>query len=444
MWAKTRNLYFWKGITENFKKVLSKWDALGNKGAISFGTPFGGINANNEQLVVNSNGQVGIDYANMLSGLPQTSTLLIQDNIIISSNSTLNGNVSCANFTVESGVTLTTNGYSILCTGTFTNNGTINCGTNNSGGSGFFKGGNGSYGIFIQADTLIAGTINATGENGTVTDSSGDGGSGSGGGGVILLAYGSGGYTAGTYNVNGGTYNASGVTGTFTYNGGNGGLTLVTGGTGGDSTTQNGQNGSTPSAPTLSNSLISSWYSDGMVNYLSGAGGGGGGSVTGSGGNGTSFSNSYGGSGGGGGAGTSSSETAGGNGGNGQVLTYSYGTTPPVTVSVPSSGGTQIAASTNSVALAQISYISNFGKPIEVKFQVYIPTTGLTFYIEDQNGNTIGYIGDNQYYSFNIDGLEPISKLGDTYTFTLYANNPTTTAQTAYLYVGQAKEIYIT
>ena len=173
-------------------------------------------------------------------------------------------------------MTITTNGYNFFCQGTFTNNGTIVTGPNNSGntptagptsyplsyggsggggndggGSEWQYGGNtlaagggqdvngstppaptltssdivnmyssgiaqylegagggatglsgsigqsGSYGIFINANTLIAGTINTSSANAATSG-------GAGGAGAILLVYGSGGYTAGTYNISGG------------------------------------------------------------------------------------------------------------------------------------------------------------------------------------------------------------------------------------------------
>ena len=126
------------------------------------------------------------------------------DNIVISSDYTLIGDIICNDFTINSGITLTTNGYNIYCNGNFINNGIINCGTNsyNSSNSGNFNYPN-SY-------------------------------AGSGGG-------------------------SSGI--------GGGGNTLITGGS-------NYNNGSTPNAPVLSNSLINTFYTNGMKNYLSGAGGG--------------------------------------------------------------------------------------------------------------------------------------------------------------------------
>ena len=71
-------------------------------------------------------------------------------------------------------------------------------------------GGSGAFGIYIQANKIIAGTINAAGQNGGML---GSGGGGGGGGGTILLAYGSGGYVEGTYNTNGGLGGLAGPNG---------------------------------------------------------------------------------------------------------------------------------------------------------------------------------------------------------------------------------------
>lgn len=76
-----------------------------------------------------------------------------------------------------------------------------------AGGSGSSSaiGGNGAYGLYIQANQIIAGGANAIGTgggNGALLSSAGGGG---GGGGFLLFSYGSGGYTAGTYNTLGGT-----------------------------------------------------------------------------------------------------------------------------------------------------------------------------------------------------------------------------------------------
>jgi len=294
---------------ETIKLNQQKGVIYANQSALSPST-------DNNTIYLNSNNQIAVKP----SAITQSGTL--QD-ITISSNTTLTSDLYCNNLTINSGVTLTTNGYNIYCQGTFTNNGTINTGTLSNGGIG---GNNGSVG----------------GTGGSEKNSY----AGSGGGG-----------TNGT-----GIGNSSA---------GSGGSTLVAGGGVASS-------GSTPSAPTITNSLIQSWYNNGFQNYLAGAGGGGGGSAEGgnggnggggsygiyiqaneiiagtinaNGGNGNAGVNSaYGAGGGGGGgvillaygsggytsgtynvsggAGNSSSSGTAGNGGNGQVLTYNYSTQP--------------------------------------------------------------------------------------------------------------------
>lgn len=213
------------------------------------------------------------------------------DNIIINSNTTLTGDIICNDFTINSGITLTTNGYNIYCSGSFINNGIIYCGNNNNyhvansgnfnyvnsyGGSGggssgiggggntisagggnynggttpsppilsnstiqgFYNGGFsnylsgagggsysygynwavGSYGLYIQANNITAGTINANGTNGYVPNT--NIAYGGGGGGVILLSYKTS-YTAGTYNISGGSGSNAGG-GNVSGGGGNG------------------------------------------------------------------------------------------------------------------------------------------------------------------------------------------------------------------------------
>ena len=63
-------------------------------------------------------------------------------------------------------------------------------------------GASGSYGIYLQANRIIAGTINASGEQATQSVNRDAGGGG--GGGVVILSYGAGGLVPGTYNVQGG------------------------------------------------------------------------------------------------------------------------------------------------------------------------------------------------------------------------------------------------
>ncbi len=84
-------------------------------------------------------------------------------------------------------------------------------------------GGNGAYGVYIQAHDLIVGNIYANGQNGAPNPTTGWAGSGGGGGGVILLAaYSSAEYTPGTEEVNGGSGGAAGQTYNWGGNGGNG------------------------------------------------------------------------------------------------------------------------------------------------------------------------------------------------------------------------------
>ena len=71
-------------------------------------------------------------------------------------------------------------------------------------------GGSGSYGIFIQANKVVAGKINADGQSGGAGSPDWGGG---GGGGAILIAYGSGGYNPGVYDVSGGTDRGDGGSG---------------------------------------------------------------------------------------------------------------------------------------------------------------------------------------------------------------------------------------
>jgi hypothetical protein len=130
---------------------------------------------------------------------------------------------SGGNLIVDSGVTLTTNGYFLAGAGNFVNNGIIETGTINNGGmSDHFNGFdlNDSYG-------------------------------GSGGGGSQDNRY---------------------------VSGGSGGDTLVNGGADCDACNYpngaNGGSGSSPAAPTLTSSLLTSWYDNGFQNYTGGAGGG--------------------------------------------------------------------------------------------------------------------------------------------------------------------------
>jgi hypothetical protein len=226
--------------------------------------------------------------------LNPTNGLNYTANLVYDGNTTLSSDVATAyNITIENGVTVRTNGHSMLAGGTFENNGTITAGNphdnaslgvkgesypgsfGGSGGAGGGGGGNsnsgstpgapkltaalvqswysagmlkyltgagggggcthngyaasggnttapggsytnkgsgcsgvggtggsGSYGVFIEANRLIAGNISALGQQGAVGSPDAGGG---GGGGVILLAYGPGGYSQGNYGVTGGS-----------------------------------------------------------------------------------------------------------------------------------------------------------------------------------------------------------------------------------------------
>ncbi len=221
----------------------------------------------------------------------------------------LGSNLVCGSLTISSGNTLTTDGYAILCNGTITNSGTILAGNPANGGSGAAgsgftssyggsggggsgcgptagsggagstpsitvtasdietwasggfsnylsaagggadgctdNGGAGSYGLYMQAYSISAGTITATGTAGTSSGSTAksggfaggatlatagaagpapsgkgshtSGGSGGGGGGTVVLAYGGSAPSTGSVSVAGGSGGAG------TYTGGTGG-----------------------------------------------------------------------------------------------------------------------------------------------------------------------------------------------------------------------------
>jgi hypothetical protein len=288
--------------------------------------------------------------------------VIYTSNTIISNNIVVSGNV-----VVNSGVILTTNGFYIAIGGTFSNSGTIftgnamNGGTAGSGSSG--KGGASAYGLYLQANKIIAGVIAANGIKGT-SDAS-YGGGGGGGGGIIILAYGSGGYTAGTYNTLGGAKGSTGSSNSsLVVQGGNGGNTIVAGGIGATSSPEAvATAGALPNPPTMTNANIILW-SGNFINYLSGGGGGGGAGSTSyaNGIQGGNFINSYGASGGGGGEGAYSDSITAAVGGNGNVITYNYASQPIATpsqyvygITENQGAGTSYFSLTLSVSMTDIS-----------------------------------------------------------------------------------------
>jgi hypothetical protein len=157
-----------------------------------------------------------------------------------SSNTTLTADVFCTDVTIDSGTTVTTDGFNFYCTGTFTNDGTINTGYIGNQGSG-------------------APEVPASGATPGGSMPSSYGGSGGGGGGsAAFLGIG----PAQVSGSGGSTQSGGGASGT------NVGGSCGTGGKGGS--------GSTPGAPSLTSAGIQSWYAAGMSKYLAGAGGGGG------------------------------------------------------------------------------------------------------------------------------------------------------------------------
>lgn len=297
-------------------------------------------NPDNSTIYNNASNELAVKPSNIIESGSSS-------DITYSSNTTLTSNAVGGNITINTGVTLTTNGHNIYASGTFTNNGTINTGTASNGGAGGAagiaaggNGGGGANGIIIQAyQVAAAGVINANGGAGqSITGGTGGaaGSGGGGGGGVIIIAYGPGGYTAGTYNYNGGA--AGTTTGTGTTGdgnaGGNGGATTASGGTGATTTGTAATAGTTGTSLTLTYSLMQT-IAAAPSTYLVGNGGGGGGAVNSASAVGSTpsgLSSSYGGSGGGGGASTSgSAAVAAAAGGNGQVATFNYDI-PPVTI----------------------------------------------------------------------------------------------------------------
>ena len=351
-------------------------------------------------------------------------------NLVISASETLSSDLICGSLTINSGVVLTTDGHSILCSGTIINNGAIDTGNPNNGGAG----GQGTVSVLPGSP------------GGSATSSYG----GSGGGGATASAQ--------------GTDSSS--------NGGMGGNTTIAGGAGAVSVAGsagvNGGAGSTPPTPTLSNTNISNMYSGNFSSYLVGAGGGGGssgkaGGTSYNGGNGgsgsyglyiqansittgtinasglsglsgisgnasagggggaggflilayngvgtapsTSGVNVSGGAGGAGGSKTAKGKTYiggnGGAGGAGQTLIYNYGTSPPILVlpqtivstfvenGLPSGtswsvtyGGVQGSSTTNTISITTSTGLESYSIPSQV-------SGGVTYAANPSSGSVV-------------------------------------------------------
>jgi len=212
--------------------------------------------------------------------------------IAITQNETLTSDIYCTNLTIEAGVTVTTAGFNIYCTGTVDNAGTIVTGS-------------------------------------TPAESFPESYGGSGGGATNL--------------------NASGGAPTAGFS------TLAPGGSPCTASGCAAGNGSTPSLPRLTRSLLSSWQSEGMSQFLAGASGGSSPSVTGG-------AGAYGlyvagsdviagtiDAAGSNGTNNPGQSSAGGGGGGTVVIAYGAGGYTPGTVNV--SGGWTVEASGNHVDL---------------------------------------------------------------------------------------------
>ncbi len=179
------------------------------------------------------------DYT--LSNTSSNTNNFIIGNNTFASNATLTTDLKYSgNITINSGVTLTTNGYSIICGEIFTNNGTIVTGTKGASGDNY---------------------PNSYGGPGT------PGGGGGGGGGGSVYGGGSGvngGYGYSTLIASTGNYGLKGTGGAVETNG--------TAGTSGTTSAT-----SVSATPAITNTLLQTWYNNGIQNYMIGANGGYGG-----------------------------------------------------------------------------------------------------------------------------------------------------------------------
>ena len=159
------------GITGG--NILTSWAGSGGGGGGTGGTPdyAGGIGGSTLAAGGTAGSATGGDGTGGNGALPSPPTIN-------------NANI----------ITWYSNGFYKYISGAGGGSGACGSGTGGSGGSG-------AYGIYIQANSVTAGIINANGIWGQPTSSVGSGGGG--GGGLIIISYNSV-YSAGTYNVVGG------------------------------------------------------------------------------------------------------------------------------------------------------------------------------------------------------------------------------------------------
>ena len=253
-------------------------------------------------ISINSQGGIGLNIANPLAvdssnnlTIPNSvsTTQVSYSDITYSSDTTLISDVYANNVTIDSGVTITTNGYNFYCQGTFTNNGTINTGTNGSengisysssyGGSG---GGGGTDGGVGGSTIVAGGALNGNGNTPSAPTLS-----------VSLINYW---YNNGIQNY----LEAAGGGVGYGLNGGSGGYGIYI----------------QAVAVVAGNITTSGVSGEGGGTNSAGGGGGGGGSILIAYGSGGYTAGTYTISGGAGGVG---SGATGGNGGDGQVITFS-------------------------------------------------------------------------------------------------------------------------
>jgi len=345
-------------------------------------------------------------------------------NEVISTSTTLGSNLACGNLTINSGVTLTTNGYDIYCESNVINYGNI-------------IGGYDPTSVYLGAGLGYPNSY-----------------AGSGGGGG--------------------------------YFGEPGGNTLVPGGAaapGGGS----GSLGSTPSPPTLSTSLIQTWYASNVLNYVSGAGGGSSGgcgcSNDGPGGDGTygilieanninagtinttgqpggmGYSGNGGGGGGGGGlvilaynsvyasgsytygggiGGSGCGGCNGGGGGGGNVMTFQWAT-PPINV-VPELL-IFLSPSTASVIAGQSVLFTNTttgGGPLPYSFTYNVFQFGVP-------AATANYVLTGNSIKFNVEGTyNVLESATDNSGYTAYSANSVVTVNTLTISITSSANIVYT